>query len=188
MKRFGGSLPWVVGIVTGLALGWWGYAAVVFEEQGPVVPFSHAVHTGDAVGMTCADCHRTREVRAVALPTLDDCTMCHGEFPGVEYDLAELQALPELWRSSLAQPEGVRFSHAQHVDLADMDCAVCHGDHGAADAARTVAVNRISGYPRALWGRGPVGPDEASHPMEMSDCVDCHDRRGVVQSCLDCHR
>ena len=188
MKRFGGSLPWVVGVVTGLALGWWGYAALVFEERVPAVPFSHAVHTGEAVGMTCDDCHRTSNVRAISLPTVDDCTACHMDFPGIDRDLEELLALSEPWPSSLEQPEGVRFSHAQHVDLAGMECSVCHGDHGTSTSAGSVAVNRISGYPRALWGRDGVGPAGGAHAMEMSDCVGCHEQRGVVQSCLDCHR
>ena len=181
-------LPLSVGLACGLLLGWWFVPHLLFEARVPIVPFSHAVHAGEDVGMACADCHRASADGAVAMPTLDQCTDCHDGFPGVESDLETLLAAEPIWRSRLEQPEGVHFPHATHVDLAAMDCATCHGDHGASDTATVVYVDRISEYSRALWDRPGVGPGSADHGMDMGDCSRCHDQRGVVQSCLDCHR
>lgn len=188
MNAFLRSLPVALGALVGLTLGWWILPGVVFEDANPAVPFSHAVHTGDDVGLECDDCHRVRDVRAVSLPTAAQCIDCHDEIPGSDFDLESALARDDLWGSSLRQPEGVHFSHAQHVDLAALACTACHGDHGQAATATVVARNRISGYPRALWGRDGVGPMNDHGAMEMSDCVRCHDQRAVVQSCLDCHR
>lgn len=182
------SVPWIVGLLCGLAVGWWAVPALLFEERSDVVPFSHALHTGGSVGMDCSDCHRSAVDGDVVLPAVDACADCHESIPGVELTLDDLRRQGCGWDASLRQPEGVRFSHAQHVDLAGLDCAACHGDIGASTAARSIPINRISGYPRSLWGRSGVGPASSSHGMEMSDCAGCHEQREVVQSCLDCHR
>ena len=180
------------GLLVGWALGWWAGPALLFETVQPPLAFSHVVHTEEA-GMACADCHGLDPDRAIALPTTSDCALCHESVLGeseAERRLVEefvVPGRPLVWTASLEQPEGVRFSHAQHVELASLDCEACHAPRGASTDGRGVPLNRISAYPRALWGRDAVGPDPRG-AMEMSDCVDCHRHEAVVQSCLDCHR
>lgn len=178
----------LVGVLCGLALGWWGYPHLIFEPEPAGVPFSHSVHTGEDVAMECTDCHDHGAGRSLAMPALAQCADCHDEIPGMTVTIDDplLEARP--WTSSLQQPEGVRFSHPQHLSLAGLECVACHGDHGSSTSVATVQRNRISQYVRALWGRPGLGPRTAGAGMEMGDCVRCHDQNEVVQSCLDCHR
>lgn len=182
-------------LAVGLALGWLVLPDLFFERVDPPLSFSHAVHTGEDVGLDCASCHGLDETRAITLPTLETCAACHSEMLGdspqerVLVDEYVAAGREVDWPVHARQPEGVRFSHAQHVVLAELECGACHGDYGQLAATPPLFVNRLSGYPRALWGRGGIGPSPASFAsLEMNDCVDCHRDRQVVQSCLDCHR
>lgn len=183
-----GATAAILGLACGLVLGWWGYPHLVFERVAAPLPFSHALHTGEDVGMECGDCHDHTSGRALAMPSVGQCADCHDEIGGVELAADPEFAASRPWIASLRQPEGVRFGHPQHVELAGLACAECHGEQASSETSSALYHNRISGYQRALWGRHGLGPAERSPGMEMSDCVRCHEQREVVQSCLDCHR
>jgi menaquinone reductase, multiheme cytochrome c subunit len=187
MKRITRLIP-VVGLVVGLAFGWLVYPHLAFEAEPLAVPFSHLAHVGEDVGMECGDCHDHGRGRSLAMPAMESCLDCHDAIPGIDATADELLAIARPWVSRLEQPEGVRFGHPQHVELAGLECATCHGDHGQSTMSPPVQRNRISQYARALWGRDGLGPARATAGMEMADCVRCHREQAVVQSCLDCHR
>lgn len=194
------KLGWVVspltlGLVTGLALGWWVYPHLVFESVEQPLDFSHRLHVGEDVGMECLDCHGFEGARTIRVPTTDRCVFCHeealtdspDEIRLVEDYIAREREVE--WLVYSRQPAGVRFAHAQHTELAELECSACHGAHAETETLPPLLRNRISTYSRALWGRGGLGPGD-DHPrgLEMSDCDRCHRERDVEQSCLDCHR
>lgn len=187
--------PVTIGLVCGLAFGWWGYPRLAFEAIEQPLDFSHLTHTGDAVGMDCMDCHAGSDERFVSIPAIEQCAACH-ESPLTE-NAVELRLVDEFvtpgreieWLVYSRQPAGVRFSHAQHIELAGLECASCHGGHAATATLPPLYRNRLSTYGRSLWGRGALGPDQgAPRGLDMNDCDACHRERGVVDSCLDCHR
>jgi hypothetical protein len=188
------SSPVTVGLLCGLVLGWGAYPHLAFESRQQPLQFSHRAHTGDEVQMACLDCHATDDHRTIGIPAVELCAGCHEsaitDHPD-EARLVEDYVVPgrEIdWLVYARQPAGVRFSHAPHVVLAEIACDECHGDHGSSDALPAHSVNRISTYPRSLWGRDALGPDIGPRGLDMGDCDGCHRDRGVVDSCLDCHR
>ena len=93
------------------------------------------------------------------------------------------------WQVYSRQPVNVRFSHAVHVQLGKLACENCHGTHGASERLARYEENRISGYSRNIWGhnigRFTITPGDG---MKMSDCEQCHEKKGVEAGCLGCHQ
>lgn len=186
----------LAGLAAAVALGWFGLPAALYQRLDQPLQFSHALHAGDAVGMACDDCHGFDENgRFGGIPSIENCAGCHEEPLGdsevekrlvAEY-IAPRREIP--WLVYSRQPDNVHFPHAQHVVLAELPCERCHGPHGQTDGLRPYQRNRISSYSRDIWGPSISGlgarPWES---MKMSDCSDCHRARGVVESCLDCHK
>lgn len=178
-----GTLFFLAGTLAALGAGWAGLPGVLYESRLQPVDFSHKVHTGTG-GMKCEDCHELRADGSFAgIPRLEKCAGCHAAAMGTtaaEKNFIDQYVTPRRevsWAVYARQPENVYFSHATHVKLAGLACAECHGDHGQSGSLRPYQEDRISGYSRDIW-RG----------MKMGDCVACHGRHGLEQSCLDCHK
>ena len=77
--------------------------------------------------------------------------------------------------------DGLFAPARQCVNLGKIACERCHGDHAKSDKLRGYEENRLTGYSRDIVWRGRGG-------MKMSDCEHCHDDKGVVTSCVDCHK
>lgn len=178
-----GRLFFMAGALAALGAGWAGLPGMLYERRPQPVDFSHKVHTG-AGGMKCEDCHEFRADGSFAgIPRLEKCAGCHAAAMGTT--AAEKKFIDNYvksgrevrWLVYARQPENVYFSHGNHVKLAHLACAECHGDRGQAGTPPIYEVDRISGYSRDVW-RG----------MTMDDCVACHRRRGLEHSCLDCHK
>ncbi len=184
------------GCVAMLAVGWFAFPALLYQKTEQPLQFSHKVHTGEKVGLTCEDCHSFRADGTFAgIPTLDKCAGCHGtqvsESPEekilVDEYVAKNQPIP--WLVYARQPQNAYFAHVQHVKLAAIPCERCHGPHGSSDRLPPYERNRISGYSRAVWGPNISGiKSHEWEGMKMDDCSHCHQERGVRESCLDCHK
>ncbi|MBI3183949.1 MAG: hypothetical protein HYZ28_17575 [Myxococcales bacterium] len=139
-------------------------------------PHNHAVHVQGKVD--CLQCHAgVLDAAEDRFPTLATCLKCHkdppGDNPGKKLlaELAEKKAKLE-WISHVREPDHVFFSHERHVDVAELECTICHGPIAKAKA--------------------PLGGLE---PMEMDRCMGCHgehrDRPAAARAeldCASCHR
>ena len=182
-KSITAIVPFAAGVLLALTAGWAAFPRAIYRAERQPVNFSHRVHA-DKAGQKCDDCHSFRADGTFAgVPTLDKCSGCHAVPMG---NTAEEKAFIDRyvtpsrepqWRVYARQPENVYFSHITHVKLAGMKCETCHGNEGATDGLRAYQEDRVSGYSRDVF-----------RSMKMDDCVDCHRRQGMEQSCLDCHK
>ncbi len=134
------------------------------------IAFNHSKHLSS--GMSCTDCHKgaQSEVKAT-LPTLATCLACH-EAPLTESAeekklrrFAEARQEPA-WAPLIRMPAHVYFSHRRHVELAGLKCAACHG-----------AMEKLT-----------APPQRAFRPLNMDDCIACHEQSPAKTDCNDCHR
>lgn len=177
------ALSALLGVGIALAGGWGLFSNVLFTSHDQPIQFSHVIHTGDAVGMTCEDCHTFREDGTFAgIPPTEQCASCHAEPLGttenekkfVETYVATGREVP--WFVYSRQPDNAFFPHSIHVRKAGLECSVCHGDHGTSESLRPIELNRISGYSRDLAA------------LSMDRCIECHATNNRRSACLDCHK
>jgi hypothetical protein len=195
MKR-GGPVPFWGGMIAALVVGWFGLPLALYEKIEQPVQFSHQMHVGDSVGLTCEDCHSYYDDgRFSGIPVIEKCAECHSEVLGEtenEKRLVEEYIQPNLevpWMIYARQPENVFFSHAVHSRMAELSCQQCHGEHGTSTVLRPLQRNRISGYSRDIWGSSMSRLRNAPwEGKKMDDCSRCHTERGVQENCLDCHK
>lgn len=186
----------LAGMAAALAAGWFAFPRVLYRAAPQPLQFSHKTHTGDKGGMKCEDCHTLRADGSFSgVPQLDKCSGCHAAPMGADPDeklLVDRYVTPSRevpWRVYSRQPDNAFFSHAYHVNLAKIACDKCHGDHGKTEKLRAYEENRISGYSRDVWGSSLARVAVSGRSgMKMSDCEHCHDQKGVVTGCIDCHK
>ncbi len=184
-----------IGIAAALAAGWIAVPRALYTKVEQPIQFSHKTHTGEAVGMSCQDCHPLgNDGKFAGLPGIETCAPCHAEPMGDNPDEARLvrdyvtpnRQIP--WLVYARQPENVHFAHAPHVRLAKLECQACHGAHGTSARLRPLERNRISTYSREVEGRIAIRASLTTNGMKMNDCSRCHRERGVEESCLTCHK
>jgi len=178
-----GKIPFLAGLAVALGAGWAGFPLALYRSRPQPVDFSHRIHSEKA-GAKCDDCHSFGEDGSFrGVPTLDQCTGCHAAPMGTsaaEKNFIDRYVTPNRepqWGVYSRQPENVSFSHAAHVKRGKLACETCHGQVGSSGALAAAQADRISGYSRDVWNR-----------MKMADCVACHRRNGLENSCLDCHK
>ncbi len=179
-----------------IIVGWIVFPWLLYSTKEQPIQFSHKVHTGETVGLSCEECHAVGEDgRFTGIPPLEKCAGCHSAQLGTTADekkLVEDYVVPNReipWLVYARQPENVYFSHAQHVKIAKIECERCHGTHGSSDRLRPYQENRISGYSRDISGALTVRvSSDSQEEMKMDDCAKCHSERGVYDSCLKCHK
>lgn len=140
---------------------------------GPVDPiaqpidFSHAHHVTE-VGLDCQFCHAyARRGPVAGIPSVQRCAGCHETVLSEQPEIVKVLEYwnnkePIPWVRVHDLPDYVRFSHKPHI-RAGVNCADCHGNVGAMEAA--VQVESLS----------------------MGWCVDCHNEREASRDCLVCH-
>jgi len=191
-----GMIMFLSGVVAALAIGWFVFPLALYKSVDQPIQFSHKVHTGETVGLPCEECHSFRDDgRFTGIPALEKCAACHSAQLGSSPDEKKLvdeyvtpnREIP--WLSYARQPQNAYFSHIQHVKFANIECRRCHGPHGSTEALRPFEQNRVSGYSRDVWGKNISGiKSQAWEGMKMDDCAKCHEERGVVSGCLQCHK
>jgi hypothetical protein len=95
------------------------------------------------------------------------------------------------WLSYSRQPDCVYFSHVAHVNMGNLDCQTCHGDHAKTDQLPVYKKNRITGYSINIWGKNILGYKRNTWDrMKMDDCAECHTEKGHEEnnSCFVCHK
>lgn len=174
------TLPFAAGLLVALAAGWAAFPRAIYKSSSQPVEFSHKVHA-ETAGQKCEDCHTFRDDGTFAgLPRLEQCAGCHAAPAGstaAEKSFIENYVTPgrePQWAVYARQPENVYFSHVTHVKAGRMKCEECHRDESKADKPRPYREERISGY--------------SQETQSMDACIDCHRRKGLEHSCMECHK
>ena len=204
-----GLVHFVVPFVGVLFVGWILFPIALYSSHPQKVDFSHELHADPAVsgieGETdierCSYCHEFRDDGSFAgIPGLEKCMECHddpdsplGEDPREEAFLKEFVAnetdIP--WFSYSRQPDCVYFSHIAHIEMGEIECYTCHGDHQNTDSLPVYKKNRISGYSINIWGKNILGYKQNTWDrMKMDDCAECHTEKGHEEdnACFVCHK
>lgn len=161
----------VIGLAALLLLAAGVAAALSRRPISQPIAYNHQLHVSD-VGLECVDCHRTARsgVRAT-IPNIEICSECHEEQQTDSREEAKLvqyiqEGVKVPWRKIYRVPDNVYFSHRRHTEIAEIECATCHGNIG--ERQRPV-VRRL-------------------RPIKMAICIDCHEKRGAPNDCVLCHR
>ena len=205
-----GLVYFIAGLIPALFIGWVLFPIALYSKQEQPVNFSHAIHTdpdiidsieGDSEVERCLFCHSFREDGTfTGIPKLESCMECHddpefplGETPEEEMFLKEYveneNEIP--WYYYSRQPDCVYFSHIAHVDMGNIRCSACHGDHGKSNDLPPYKKNRISGYSINIWGKNIAGfKSNTWDGMKMDDCAKCHSEKGHEENnaCFVCHK
>jgi mono/diheme cytochrome c family protein len=159
-------------IFFGLKQGWDGLMGVgVYTGYAPEQPinFSHKIHAGEN-GIACVYCHSSAEKsRHAGIPSANVCMNCHkgiqeGTTTGKE-EIAKIYAAldydpatgtygnnpkPIRWVRVHNLPDLAYFNHAQHVNVAGVECQTCHGPIQEMDIVKQHS------------------------PLTMGWCINCH--------------
>ena len=175
-KKKGRPMPFVLGLIAGLILGWWIYPQVLFSEKEQPISYNHEAHL--KAGLSCQDCHVQRSNCCYAqVPTTESCAMCHYKMltgtPSEKILLNEYikkeRQVP--WKIYQKQPDNVYFSHAAHQEY---KCIQCHSDIGHSESLPPVYKNKLTGYTKQT--------------MTMDTCEKCHAQNGASNGCYVCHK
>jgi len=175
-------LPFLVGFVLALVIGWWGFPNLIYIERSQPLVFTHLNHI-ELYGMACEDCHYFRPDGSFSgVPDNASCAQCHSVALGSHPD--EIKFVEEYYEKGIEvpwlvyqyQPDNVFFSHAAHRDLA---CTTCHLDVATSNELPIYFEHWLTKYSRDT--------------MKMKDCESCHAREsdrflGAPNACQICHQ
>ena len=183
-KTKGKWLFFWIGLIASLLLGWVAFPRLIHSTKEQPVRFNHLKH-GEEASLTCQDCHAFREDGSFAgIPGLAKCMECHEAAIGnskAEGDFIKLAEKMKKenknisWLIYSKQPDNVFFSHAAHVKMAKMECQACHKSVGGK--------TRENPFYRYRWISG-----YAPEVLSMKTCEECHQKKGVNNSCFTCHK
>ncbi len=200
----GGWICFLAGFVGALVLGWCILPMALYSSQAQPVNFNHVVHLdGETETESCLNCHAFREDGTfVGIPGIEKCQECHDdpesplgeteeEAVFMEKYIATGNEIP--WLAYSRQPDCVYFSHIAHVQMGEIACATCHGDHADSEILPKYKQNIISTYPIGIWGKRISGiyfDKKPSDRMKMDDCAGCHSKKGHEENnaCFVCHK
>lgn len=171
-------LPFLVGLVASIVLGWWGFPKVLYSQKNQPIRFDHVVHV-DNQAMECDACHSFRKDGSFAgLPTNANCIECHSEIQGEDPEEARYvndfvkKGKEVEWLVYQTQPDNVYFSHIAHKGK--FECTKCHLDMANAKTPPVYYENRLSGY--------------SKNTMKMWQCEECHAQNHASNACFVCHK
>jgi hypothetical protein len=134
------------------------------------IAFNHKLHK--ETGLECIDCHRFFQTeRYAGRPSIEICLECHEEAVTDSPEEAKIRDYAKdkkdiPWNRLYQLADHVFFTHHRHIVEGGLDCEVCHGKIGETDKP----------------------PSKPLKTLSMSDCMDCHWKRGANNDCLACHR
>ena len=137
------------------------YQVGVQQGYAPTQPiaFSHKIHAGQ-YEIDCNYCHTgVMKSKSANIPSVNICMNCHnaivkGTITG-ETEIAKILAAyendqPIEWVRVHNIPDLAYFNHAQHVQVAELECQTCHGPIEEMDVVRQYSL------------------------LTMGWCIDCH--------------
>ncbi len=137
------------------------------EPPPQPIPYSHKTHA--AAGLQCRDCHEMPGAgKTAGYPREEKCMACHA---GVKRESPAIQKLaqyykdrkPVPWARVYQIPDYVFFSHKVHLSREGISCETCHGPVAERDVIKR------------------------EKPVNMADCMFCHDQWRVPIACNACH-
>jgi len=170
MTRFGNSLKGITGDPAIRSAVMWVFVLLVLKatvdgaysvgvQQGyaPKQPitFSHKLHAGE-YKIDCNYCHTgVNRGKSAHIPSANICMNCHGvikkESPEIQKIYTSIENnQPIEWVRVHNLPDLAYFNHAQHVNVAGLECDNCHGD-----VAKMEVIQQRSS-------------------LTMGWCIDCH--------------
>jgi len=118
-----------------------------YQPEQPIA-FSHKIHAGEN-GIDCNYCHHTaRSSKHAGIPSVNVCMNCHtyinegattgkeeinkiyaavGFDPATRTYIPDYEPQPVEWVRVHNLPDLAYFNHAQHVNVAGVECKTCHG-------------------------------------------------------------
>jgi mono/diheme cytochrome c family protein len=134
----------------------------VQQGYAPTQPiaFSHALHAGQ-YEIDCNYCHTgVRKGKQANIPSSNICMNCHSaiktESPEIQKIYAALENdRPIEWVRIHNLPDLAYFNHAQHVNVANLECQTCHGEIQEMEVVRQAS------------------------PLTMGWCINCHRETNV---------
>ena len=204
----GGWIFFLAGLIPALIAGWVVFPMVLYSSQPQPINFDHFVHLDEDAGIDgdteterCGYCHGFRDDGTFeGIPKLAKCMECHddpespigetqNEIEFLERYVSHEKEIP--WLSYYKQPDCVFFSHIAHVQMGEMECRVCHGEHGTTERLPAYKANRLTGYSINIWGKNISGHKKNTWDrMKMDDCAECHTKKGHEENnaCFVCHK
>jgi mono/diheme cytochrome c family protein len=133
------------------------FSVGVQQGYAPTQPiaFSHKIHAGQ-YEIDCNYCHTgVRKGKQANIPSANICMNCHS---AIKTESAEIQKIyaalednrPIEWVRIHNLPDLAYFNHAQHVNVANLECQTCHGQIQEMDVVRQAS------------------------PLTMGWCINCH--------------
>lgn len=138
------------------------YGIGIHQGYAPKQPisFSHKLHAGE-MKINCAYCHTgVYKGKQAGIPSSNICMNCHNaikrESPEIQKIYTALETnQPVEWVRVHNLPDLAYFNHAQHTNVAGLDCANCHGE-----------INKMEVV-------------EQRSTLTMGWCIDCHRKTEV---------
>jgi len=197
-----GWIFFLSGLVGALIVGWIVFPALLYSKKSQPLNFSHVSHGPESdAGLECEECHFFYEDGAFSgIPGIKNCMECHedpesplGESPEeVKLFTDYIEPGREIpWLIYSRQPDCVYFPHIAHVNMAEIECRVCHGDFETMETLPVYKVNRLTRYSIDIWGRNIAGYKKNTWDgMKMDDCAKCHTQKGKEDNnaCFVCHK
>lgn len=163
------SRPFILGVVLifALVIAKAGMDSLVDVgmQQGyaPTQPiaFSHKLHAGQ-YGIDCGYCHTgAYKGKAATIPSASTCMNCHNQIKRGSPEIQKIYTAieknrPIEWVRIHNLPDLAYFNHAQHTNVAGLDCSKCHGEVAQMEVVQQRA------------------------PLTMGWCINCH-RETVVE-------
>jgi mono/diheme cytochrome c family protein/preprotein translocase subunit SecG len=125
------------------------------------IAFSHKLHAGQ-YQIDCAYCHTgVYKGKSATIPSASTCMNCHNQIKRGSPEIQKIYAAieknrPIEWVRIHNLPDLAYFNHAQHTNVAGLDCAKCHGEIAEMEVVQQRA------------------------PLTMGWCINCH-RETVVE-------
>lgn len=125
------------------------------------IPFSHKLHAGQ-YQIDCQYCHTgASKGKSATIPSASTCMNCHNTIKRGSPEIQKIYTAieknkPIEWVRIHNLPDLAYFNHAQHVNVAGLDCAKCHGEVAQMEVVQQRA------------------------PLTMGWCINCH-RETVVE-------
>lgn len=149
-----------------------------YYQPDQPVKFSHKLHAGD-LKMDCQYCHFGADKgRHAGIPPTELCMNCHNQ---VKTNSPEIQKLQDAldsgenieWARVNFFPDYAYFNHAQHVNVADVDCMQCHGPVNEMVVLEQHEKLNM-GWCINCHRENEIAPPEDHKSASGGDCQKCH--------------